>query len=303
MNPSGAQYQIAHDGMRATVVEVGGGLRSLVVGDREVLDGYGVNEMCPDGRGQVLVPWPNRIDHGRYEWDGRLHQTPLSEPENANAIHGLVRFSRWDCVASEPARVELAHTLWPSPGYPFTLELRITYTVDGDGLQVRTSARNVGVDPLPFGAGQHPYLRTVAGGTVDSCTLSVPARQFLPADGRGLPLGKEIVEGSAYDYRIARPIGNDVLDLGFTDLIRGHDRRAWVEVSEPDAEPIAIWVDEGYRYIQIYTGDTLPYARRRRHGLAVEPMTCPANAFVSGEDVWRLEPGETRAATWGLTVG
>ncbi len=149
MNPSGAQYQIAHDEMRATVVEVGGGLRSLVVGDREVLDGYGVNEMCPDGRGQVLVPWPNRIDHGRYEWDGRLHQTPLSEPENANAIHGLVRFSRWDCVASEPARVELAHTLWPSPGYPFTLELRITYTVDGDGLQVRTSAHNAGVDPLP----------------------------------------------------------------------------------------------------------------------------------------------------------
>jgi aldose 1-epimerase len=51
--------------------------------------------------------------------------------------------------------------------------------------------------------------------------------------------------------------------------------------------------------VQVFTGDTLPAARRRQ-GLAVEPMTCPPDAFRSGQDLLRLEPGETATRQWGI---
>ena len=48
----------------------------------------------------------------------------------------------------------------------------------------------------------------------------------------------------------------------------------------------------------VFTGDPLPDVARR--SLAVEPMTCPPNAFRTGDSVSRLEPGESTASTWGI---
>ena len=47
----------------------------------------------------------------------------------------------------------------------------------------------------------------------------------------------------------------------------------------------------------VFTGDPLPDVNRR--ALAVEPMTCPPNAFRTGEALIRLEPGESFAGTLG----
>jgi galactose mutarotase-like enzyme len=93
--PSGKQITIVAKDQQAVVVEVGGGLRSYSVGGRELLDGYGADEMSSSGRGQVLIPWPNRLQDGSYEFNGRRYQLPLTEPEHRNAIHGLVRWSTW----------------------------------------------------------------------------------------------------------------------------------------------------------------------------------------------------------------
>jgi aldose 1-epimerase len=93
--PSGEQITIAARDQQAVVVEVGGGLRSYSVGDRELLDGYRADEMSSSGRGQILIPWPNRLQDGSYEFEGRRHQLPLNEPEHYNAIHGLVRWNAW----------------------------------------------------------------------------------------------------------------------------------------------------------------------------------------------------------------
>ena len=87
---------------RAVVVEVGGGLRSYTLGGGDVLDGYGVEEPSLSGRGQVLVPWPNRLQDGCYEFDGRRHQLPLTEPELSNAIHGLVRWAAGESASARP---------------------------------------------------------------------------------------------------------------------------------------------------------------------------------------------------------
>jgi aldose 1-epimerase len=77
--PSGEQIEIGRGDQNAVVVGVGGGLRTFSVGDHEVLDGYGPDEMCTSGRGQVLIPWPNRLEDGTYTFDGRRHQVPLND--------------------------------------------------------------------------------------------------------------------------------------------------------------------------------------------------------------------------------
>jgi aldose 1-epimerase len=101
--PSGEQIEIAAGDQQAVVVEVGGGLRSYSAGGRKLVDGYGADEMSSSGRGQVLIPWPNRLQDGSYEFDGRRHQLPLNEPQHHNAIHGLVRWAAWTALRPRAA--------------------------------------------------------------------------------------------------------------------------------------------------------------------------------------------------------
>ncbi len=296
-NPSGEQYEIAHDDQRVVVVEVGGGLRAYAVGTSDLLDGYGAEEMATGGRGQVLAPWPNRLQDGNYEFEGRRHQLPLNEPEHANAIHGLVRWEAWEEREREQHRVVLGHVIHPRPGYPFTLELRVAYELSDGGLAVRTTATNVGTDPCPFGSGAHPYF-SVGTATVDDIVLRVPARTALRSDERGIPVDTLPIEGTDLDFRTARPIGGAKLDQGYTDLERGDDGLARVELRARDGRRgVTLWVDEGYPYLMVFTGD-LPAVERR--GLAVEPMTCAPNAFRSGDGLVRLEPGAAVTTSWGI---
>jgi aldose 1-epimerase len=296
--PTGEQVELVHGDQRAVVVEVGGGLRAYAAGQRELLDGYDVDAMSTSGRGQLLIPWPNRLQDGRYEFDGRRHQLALSEPEHGNAIHGLVRWTRWFVREREADRVLLEHVLHPQPGYPFSLALEVEYALAADGLSVRTTATNIGVDACPYGAGVHPYL-TVGTPSVDAAILTSPGATVIRSDDRGLPVGTDRVERTPFDFRRARAIAATTLDHAFTDLERGDDGLARVELRHPDGSGVVLWVDEGYRYLMLFTGDPLPDVRRR--SLAVEPMTCPPNAFRTGESLVRLEPGETHTARWGLT--
>jgi aldose 1-epimerase len=293
--PSGEQIELALGHQRVVVVEVGGGLREYVADGRAVLDGYGEDELCTSGRGQLLIPWPNRIADGHYEFDGRVEQLPLDEPERRNAIHGLVRWAVWDVAERRPDRVVMAHLLYPRPGYPFTLALRVEYALAGDGLTVRTEATNIGTEACPYGAGAHPYL-AVAEGSVDELTLTVPADTVLESDERGLPVAERPVAGTDFDFRLPKQVGGLRLDHCFSGLERGDDGRAWVRVGNGTS----LWADRGFDYLMVFSGDGLPDVDRR--SLAVEPMTCPPNAFRSGEGLVRLEPGETHLATWGLSA-
>jgi aldose 1-epimerase len=297
-SPSGEQIEISLAEQRAVVVEVGGGLRSYSVADWECLDGYGADEICKSGRGQVLIPWPNRLRDGSYEFDGRRHQLALTEPTAQNAIHGLVRWASWRVEQRDPHRVVMAHALHPQPGYPFSVCLRIEYELSESGLAVRTTATNIGSDACPYGAGAHPYL-TIGTPTVDQLSLRVPGATLLETDARGLPVGTKPVDGTEHDFRVPRVIGATVLDNAFTDLERDGDGLARVDVLDPaSGRALTLWADESYPYLQVFTGDPLPDVNRR--SLAVEPMTCPPDAFRSGDAVIRLEAGASASGAWGL---
>jgi galactose mutarotase-like enzyme len=296
--PSGEQVELVHGAHRAVVVEVGAGLREYTVDGVPVLDGYPPEEMCSGGRGQTLIPWPNRISGGKYEFDGSAQRLPLTEPELGNAIHGLTRWANWTVVSRSGAGAVLGYTLHPQPGYPFALDCQLEYTLSDRGLTVHTTVTNAGDRPAPYGTGAHPYL-TVGTDTVDGATLTVPGDRYLPVDDNGIPTGTEDVEGSPYDYRGGRSLDGVRVDHCFTDLERDGDGVATVTLAAGD-RTVRLWLDGGYRYLQVFTGDTLIPARRRR-GLAVEPMTCPPDAFRSGTSLLVLEPGRSAETTWGIT--
>src|SRR5205823_5453051 len=200
------QVEIACGEQRVGVVTLGGGLRSYEVAGRELVDGFAPAARPTSGRGQVLAPWPNRIENGSYEFDGKRLQLPLTEPEHGNAIHGLVRKAAWNIVDQAPDRVVLDYVVEPQPGYPFTLALGIEYALSDTGLAVTTTARNIGREACPYGSGQHPYL-TLGTPTIGGLRLRVPAHTVLISDERGLPVGSEPVERTECDFRAARPIG------------------------------------------------------------------------------------------------
>jgi aldose 1-epimerase len=295
--PSGKQFPLEHGDQRAVVVEVGGGLRSFSVGERELIDGYGIDERCTGARGLPLVPWPNRIADGVYSFDGVEYQLPLTEPDQKNAIHGLLRWRNWECREHSPNHVVVGTVLRPMMGYPFTLDVRVAYTLDDQGLSVRTEATNLGASACPYGSGQHPYL--LPGGSLDESRLQFRAGTFLPTDARGIPTGRRAVEGTELDFEREQAIGNRDIDVAFTDLARDADGRAWLSFTGADGFGIDLWLDRAYEFLEVYTSHTQP-APHHRTGLGVEPMTCAPDAFRSGDGLLRLEPGASAAATWGI---
>ena len=297
---------------------MGGGLRTYTVAGTEVLDGYGEDERCSDGRGQVLMPWPNRLRDGRYAFAGAQQQLALTEVDRHNAIHGLVRWRNWEAAVHEPDRVVMELVLHPMPGYPFVLGLSIEYRLGPSGprsgLTVASTATNLGGGPCPFGGGAHPYL-TVGTDLVDDALLQSPGTTWLKVDDQGIPMAAAAVDGTPFDFRDQRRLGDVVLDVAYTDLSSGQ-----VSLANPDdGRRVTLWMDESYRWLMLFTGDTLgpsgplsadsspsgplsgkPGPDRRRRGLAVEPMTCAPNAFVSGDGLRLLEPEESWTTTWGL---
>lgn len=291
--PSGAQYRIGWGDQEAVVVEVGAGLRTYTAGGVDVVEGYEVGEMASGGRGQLLLPWPNRIRDGRYSFGGENLQLALTEPARGNASHGLTRWVNWSVAALEADRVVMEVVVHPQPGYPFVLGLSVAHRLGPDGLSVATTATNLGDRPCPYGAGAHPYL-TAGTATVDEAVLEVPAGTRLETDDRGIPVGRASVDGTPFDFRRPRAIGDLVLDTAYTDLTGGS-----VTLAAEDGRRVSLWWDDSHRWVMVFSGDTLAPARRRR-GLAVEPMTCPPDAFATGEDVRVLLPGEAWTTTWGI---
>lgn len=296
--PSGQQYEIRHGQQIAVVVEVGGGVREYRVGQRPVLDPYPREAMCDGAHGTPLVPWPNRLADGQYRFDGVDYQVAITEPEKGTAIHGLLRWRCWDRVRQEENRVTMGTRLYPVPGYPFVLDVEVDYLLDDDGLTVTTTATNRGQRACPYGNGQHPYL-SPGSGVIDDAVLTFAADTRIVTDSRRqLPTRTEPVAGSCFDFAEGYRLGDYRIDSAFTDLHRDETGRAWVRLRGPDGRCAQLWVDDTYPLVELYTGDTLSPHRRRR-GLGVEPMTCPPNAFRSGEGVRRLVPGEAVTTRWG----
>ena len=136
--------------------------REYVVDGRPVLDPYAADRIRDGAHGAPLIPWPNRLEDGRYSFDGTTHQVPLTEPEKER--HPRVRplaavgGNRTRCRSRRDDDAPLS-----ARGLPSTLGIRISYELGPKGLTVAATAQNLGDRACPYGHGQHPYLSPGSG--------------------------------------------------------------------------------------------------------------------------------------------
>lgn len=296
--PTGAQFEISAGDQRAVVTEVGATLRAYRVGEVDLVHGFGAEDTVKGGRGQQLLPWPNRLRDGRYTFNGTDQQLWLTEPVRHNASHGLARYVPWRLVESQPDAVTMEYVVYPQPGWAGTLQAQLRYAVGQGGLAVTVTARNIGSVALPFGYGAHPYL-SAGEDLVDDLTITIPADRYLEVDDRLLPAEVRDVTGTDLDWRTGRVVGATSLDTAFTDLTRDADGHWSVEVAL-GARRTVLWGDETMRWTQVFTGGP-----HRDWSVAVEPMTCGPDAFNDGpthDDLIVLQPDEVFTGRWGITT-
>lgn len=262
-----------------SVVTVGGGISSLKWKGRDIVLPHRVSEVAPGWSGKMLLPWPNRIAEGRYCWDGKEYFLAINDRATGTALHGLAGWIPWEIVDATASHVILEAFIAAQEGYPWPLSARLDLHLDAQsGLSIELSAKNLGDSPAPYGSSLHPYL--VAGASVDACTLHLPASTIVMTNENLLPTSIEAVTGR-YDFRAPHTVG----DL-FIDHCYGGLEGDW-EVCLTDAAGSGVALSSNTAWVQLHTADALA-----RPGLAVEPMTCPPDAFNSGIDVISLEPGQ-----------
>ncbi len=298
--PTGEQFTLRHGDDTAVVTEVGATLRSFTHRGIALLEGFDRFELPVAGRGQVLAPWPNRLDRGVFTFSGRTSKAPIDDVANSCANHGTVRWRPFTARATAQNRVSLGCTLLPTPAYPFALDLEVTYHLGRSGLTVTTTATSLDSVPVPFGVGFHPYF--AVGLVLDDCELEVRAHDVVPTNERLLPEGPvEGTAGTPLDFTTPRRIGTQELNATLTGLERDLEGRAWAHlVDRWRGRSVSVWMDQTFPYVQIYSGDAIGDPWLRRSALAIEPMTCPPNAMVSGVACIVLEPGQRWSGSFGI---
>ncbi|MCA4131228.1 aldose 1-epimerase family protein [Arthrobacter sp. M4] len=282
----------------ARVTTLGGALRSLRFDGRDLVVPFDDDSMIPDYRGVICAPWPNRLADGRYGYNGAVHEVPVNEPERGTALHGLVFDKVWKLEGLTADSVELSCPIQSVEGYPFQLRVSVKYALAEDGLHCHVRAVNEGTASAPYGVCPHPYL--VAGSApLDEWSVSIPAEQFLAVTpDRLLPLGVAAVAGHEFDFRSERVLGPIEIDHAFTGLTLNSSGTASVRVFDPSGTGVELEWGAEWPWLQIHTADKPQ--KPDRLGLAVEPMTCPPDAFNSGTDVVLLAPGGTHMASWTI---
>jgi aldose 1-epimerase len=278
------------------VRSLGASLQSLRWDERDLVLPFGDGDLRPAFRGAVLAPWPNRVGDGRWSWRGQQEQLALTEPDRGHALHGLVAWTEWRTVEHTERSVELTTTLWPQPGYPFQLELTMRWSLDEEqGLSAELTASNASAESAPYGCAIHPYL-VAPGGSVDDWVLHVPADEELQVDERLLPT-ELIGVPPAHDFREPRAVGSAQMDNAFTG-VHFDGGEAGVTVTDADGQGACVRFGEATPWVQVCTSDWPGPSHRA--GLAVEPMTCPPNALVTGTDLVVLQPGSGHTVRWQI---
>lgn len=286
-NVSRQQYRLTAGDYRATVTETGGGLCRLTYRGEPLILSYAPGEVAPAAFGQLLSPWPNRIDHGRCTFDGHAYQSDVFEPGLDRATHAPVRWATWHVLDQAPERLTLAYLHHGSTEYPRGLGIAMRYVLDAvTGLSVR---------------GRRPEYRR-APGTVRPRHAPVPDRRRagrrLPAASSRppLPAGRPTVVPNGTTVDVSGPA------YDFTD---GRRSAAW-----PSTWPSPHWAGmardvpgSGWTRRGPGSRSTPRPVGDHRHGVGVESMTGRPNTPATGIDLMRLEPGEAYSGSWGFMAG
>lgn len=303
------QLTLSYQNQRAIISPWGAALRRYLFLDADgreidIVWGYAGGSEKRGGQGDVLIPFPGRIGNGRYSFDGQTFQLECNDKEGPNAIHGFVRNLPWgiqDCDSSRVAMsVRLDAETYSKRGYPFSLNITVTYELNANGLSCTFRAENIGDRAAPVGIGFHPYF-TVGTAMIDDAEVQIPGTGYLEFNERLVPTGRICqVADTPWDYRQFRPIARQRFNHCYVTLERNAQQIATASLRHaPSHRTITVTMDSAFSALVVYTGDAI--ADAPRVALAIEPMTCASDAFNHPEwGLTRLLPGQTFSGCWSV---
>ncbi len=302
LNERTGEEAIIVDGCGATLQALE--LRSPAGGLFDIIQGHetpvSLRENPVLNAGAPLIPFANRVRGARYQFLGKEYTLPANSLDG-NAIHGFLYDKPWKVASaqadSEAARLTCEYLLRETdfPGYPFQLLARIDFELSSGGFRAVTTVMNAGRVKLPLTVGFHPYLRAgpTTDGRIDGYRLTLLAAKRLRLKDM-IPTGEvEPVDGTAYDFRTPRLIGETRFDDGFTELPYKGGVASVRLYNDALGFGVELWQDESYGFLQVYTPP-------HRRAIAVEPMSGAADAFNNGIGLTVLEPGSRFKAAYGL---
>ncbi|OQB06546.1 MAG: Aldose 1-epimerase [bacterium ADurb.Bin212] len=286
----------------------GGGIAEYYVekdGRREdIVYGYCEESDYDGGMGDILSPFPGRVDKGEYTYNGEGYKLQGFEENNGNPLHVFVRELEWQVAKTSDNQItstlDVLVDKFAKNGYPFGLKYQIIYTLKVGGLHIKTVVKNTDEKIAPFGIGYHPYFSVAR--EVDEMVWKVPAESLVEFDQNLKPTGKIIpVNETDLDFREGGKIGNKEIDNCFTGLIRDENGIFTSTLSSKDGQKvIEIWQNESYPYFQTYSADTIDENNYRK-AMALEPQSCCGYAINMPElGLVDLEPGSEFRGEWGI---
>ncbi len=305
--PTGRPITLHLGDVRAEIGSVAAVLRSLTVGGVALVQETPADEAPAFCNGITLAPWPNRVRGGRWTLDGEPQQLDITEPTRGGSLHGLLEFADHEVRERSDAAVTLEATIYPQHGWPFLLETWVRYELTPDGLTATHGVTNRSTERAPYATGAHPYLRVGATPIAD-LEITVPAASYVDVDERLDFVAELPVEGTGFDLRAPRRVGEVSYDTAFGELtpvnvVDGRGEVAWL--TAPDRARTTLWQDADWRWVQVFTTHIFPAHPLARDGvlidaIAVEPLTAPPDALNSGTGLRWLAPGESWQGSWGL---
>ena len=287
--------------IEAQIARVGAALRYLAIDGLQLVEPGEFGSLSPFCEGVIMSPWPNRIDGGKWVYQGRTLELPINLHEQQNANHGLLMDVAYDVVEQGESSVTLGALIHARLGYPFNIYTTVSYELVESGVKISHTAVNHSAADAPYALGGHPYFK-IAGVATEDLFLRSDAETVLVVDERQIPTGTMPTAHSRFDMRSGVRVGDNFYDHDFTDLPRDAEGLAHTYLTAADGRGFDIWQDAEFKHVVIFTPDFYfaELGQEKRYACAIEPQTSGPNAFNSGDDLTWLKQGQKFVATWGI---
>jgi aldose 1-epimerase len=287
----------------AVIARIGAALVSWTTNDIELVEPGHLDAVGPYCEGIVMAPWPNRLEDGKWSYQGKTLEFPINIQNQQNANHGLLIDFPYDLVEQTASSVTLGALIHARMAYPFNVYTTVKYELSASGITVTHTAENQSEEAAPYAVGGHPYFQ-IAGVPTADLILRSDAATVLDVNERQIPIGKSATAGTRFDMREGVRVGDNFYDHGFTDLPRDENGLAHTYLIAPDGRGFDIWQDAEFKHVVIFTPDFYwdESIDAKRYAAAIEPQTAGANAFKAGEDLKWLNKGDKFSASWGVNL-
>jgi len=250
--------------------------------------GQDVFRPTPAGKGEdpfdtacfPMVPYVNRVAHGRFEFAGHSVRLARNWSQDPHPLHGQGWKAAWDVVSHSATRAKLRFE-GGADEWPWHYRSEQEFELQPDSLSVELSVENRGESPMPAMLGLHPYFPDA-----DRARLEVKLPRVWLADGGALPL-EEVPTPAAWSFDAGRAVREVALDHGFVGwtgaaVLRWPDRAVKLTASRCD-------------FLHLYTP-------RIRDFFCVEPQNAAPGALARGEAA-AVAPGQRVSIRAHFAVG